>query len=356
MRNLEEVELIIGNSGKNFSGVTSITIQLLSYQCREINLAVLGSSFIPDKFKTINFYQFIKLTRNKLSNGKKRIFFTRRNDEMIQGLIAKYIFGSKIKIIFVSTAQRNHTKFTKWLISKMDSVISTSKKAARYLLKEPDAIIPHGVDLKRFSAPIDKEDSWNKLNLPGELGIGIFGRVRYSKGIDILVDAAIKILPNHPSATVIICGETQIEDQPFKKKIITKIKKANLEDRIIFIGKQTFEELPNFFRGMTIIAALSRNEGYGLTPFEGMASGAAVLTSSEGVWDEIIRDGIDGYVVNTNDVKQTSEKLDLLIKNSSKTKIMGENAAKYVKENFSIETEAKKLIGHIRHVQNTETF
>ena len=356
MRNLEEVELIIGNSGKNFSGVTSITIQLLSYQYREINLAVLGSSFIPDEFKTINFYQFIKLTRNKLSNGKKRIFFTRRNDEMIQGLIAKYIFGSKIKIIFVSTAQRNHTKFTKWLISKMDSVISTSKKAASYLLKEPDAIIPHGVDLKRFSAPINKEDSWNKLNLPGELGIGIFGRVRYSKGIDILVDAAIKILPNHPSATVIICGETQIEDQPFKKKIITKIKQANLEDRIIFIGKQTFEELPIFFRGMTIIAALSRNEGYGLTPLEGMASGAAVLTSSEGVWDEIIRDGIDGYVVNTNDVKQTSEKLDLLIKNSSKTKIMGENAAKYVNENFSIETEAKKLIGHIRHVQNTETL
>ena len=356
MRNLEEVELIIGNSGKNFSGVTSITIQLLSYQYREINLAVLGSSFIPDEFKTINFYQFIKLTRNKLSNGKKRIFFTRRNDEMIQGLIAKYIFGSKIKIIFVSTAQRNHTKFTKWLISKMDSVISTSKKAASYLLKEPDAIIPHGVDLKRFSAPINKEDSWNKLNLPGELGIGIFGRVRYSKGIDILVDAAIKILPNHPSATVIICGETQIEDQPFKKKIITKIKKANLEDRIIFIGKQTFEELPIFFRGMTIIASLSRNEGYGLTPLEGMASGAAVLTSSEGVWDEIIRDGIDGYVVNTNDVKQTSEKLDLLIKNSSKTKIMGENAAKYVNENFSIETEAKKLIGHIRHVQNTETL
>ena len=354
MRNLEEVELIIGNSGKNFSGVTSITIQLLSYQYKEINLTVLGSSFIPDEFKTINFFQFIKLTRNKLSNGKNRIFFTRRNDEMIQGLIAKYIFGSKIKIIFVSTAQRNHTKFTKWLISKMDSVISTSKKAASYLLKEPDAIIPHGVDLKRFSAPINKEDSWNKLNLPGELGIGIFGRVRHSKGIDILVDAAINILPNYPFATVIICGETQIEDQSYKDQIITKIKMANLEDRIIFLGKQTFEELPNFFQGMTIVAALSRNEGYGLTPLEGMASGAAVLTSSEGVWDEIVRDGIDGYVINTNNVKQTTEKLDLLIKNSSKTKIMGKNAARYVKENFSIETEAKKLIDHIRDIQNAE--
>ena len=120
----------------------------------------------------------------------------------------------------------------------MDSVISTSKKAASYLVKEPDAIIPHGVDLKRFSAPINKEDSWDKLNFPGTLGIGIFGRVRHSKGIDILVDAAINILPNYPSATVIICGETQIEDQPYKKKIISKIKKANLEDRIIFLGKK----------------------------------------------------------------------------------------------------------------------
>ena len=354
MHNLKDVELIIGNSGKNFSGVTSITIQLLSYQYKEINLAVLGSSFIPDEFKTINFYQFIKLTRNILFNGKYRVFFTRRNDEMIQGLIAKYVFGSKIKIIFLSTAQRNHTKFTRWLISKMDSVISTSKKAASYLAKEPDSIIPHGVDLKRFSTIINKEDSWDKLNLPGTLGIGIFGRVRHSKGIDILVDAAINILPNYPFATVIICGETQIEDQPYKKKIITKIKTANLEDRIIFLGKKTFEELPNLFQGMTIVAALSRNEGYGLTPLEGMASGAAVLTSSEGVWDEIIRDGIDGYVVNTNDVKQTTEKLDLLIKNSSKTKIMGENAAKYVKQNFSIETEAKKLIDHIRDIQNAE--
>ena len=352
MYDLDEVELILGNSGRNFSGVTSITIQLLNYQTKEINLAVLGSKFIPDDFKTINFYQFLKLTRKRLSSGKFRIFFTRRNNEMIQGLIAKYIFGSKIKIIFLSTAQRNHTKFTKWLISKMDSIVSTSEKAASYLHHKPDIIIPHGIDLNRFVLPKDKQKSWDKLNLPGSLGIGIFGRVRYSKGIDILVDAAIKVLPNYPEATVVICGETQIEDMPYKNKIENKIKKNNLDNRIIFLGKKTFEELPRLFQGMTIVAALSRNEGYGLTPLEGMASGAAVLTSSEGAWDEIIRDGIDGYVVDTGDVNQTSKKLDLLIKNSSKTKMMGENAAKYISENFSIETEAKKLIDHIKHVQN----
>ncbi|MFL2769223.1 MAG: glycosyltransferase family 4 protein [Gammaproteobacteria bacterium] len=352
MLNLENIELIIGNSGRNFSGGTSITIQLLDYQEKEMNLAVLGSRFIPKHFKTLNYLQFLMLTRKKLPNGKLRVFYTRKNNEMIQGLIAKYIFRSKIKIIFSSSAQRNHTKFTKWLMSKMDSVVSTSRKAGNYLIKEPDKIISHGIDLNRFSLPEDKDKAWQALGFPGSIGIGIFGRVRYSKGIDILVDAALKVLPKHPKATVIICGEIQIEDQTYKNNMLRKITDANLEDRILFLGKKPFEDLPKLFQGMSVVAALSRNEGYGLTPLEGMASGAAVLTSSEGIWDELVRDGIDGYVVKTNDVLQTSERLNTLIENSSKTKSMGENAAKYISENFSVEKEADQIIQHIRYVQN----
>jgi len=347
---LKNIELIIGNSGRNFSGGTSITIQLLGYQVKEMNLAVLGSRFIPTQYKTINYLQFLSLTRRKLPNGKPRIFYTRKNNEMIQGLIAKYIFGAKIKIIFNSEAQRNHTKFTKWLISKMDSITSTSHKAAKYLTKKPNIIIPHGIDLRRFFPPLDKESSWKKLNFPGSFGIGIFGRVRYSKGIDVLVDAALRVIPNYPEATVIICGEIQIEDQTYKNKMLNRIKEAGLENRIIFLGKKPFEELPVLYQGMTVVAALSRNEGYGLTPIEGMASGAAVLTSSEGVWDELIRDGIDGYVVETDNIDQTAQKLNLLIKNKEKTKAMGEQAAEYSK-NFSVEIEAKKIIEHIKNVQ-----
>ena len=352
MFDLKSIELIIGNSGRNFSGGTSITIQLLDYQEKEMNLAVLGSRFIPGHIKTLNYFQFLLLTRTKLPNGKLRVFYTRKNNEMIQGLIAKYIFRSKIKIIFSSSAQRSHTKFTKWLMSKMDSIVSTSKKAGSYLIKEPDKIISHGIDLNRFTLPEDKDKAWQALGFPGSVGIGIFGRVRYSKGIDILVDAALEVLPKHPHATVIICGEIQLEDQTYKNNMLRKITDANLEERILFLGKKPFEDLPRLFQGMTVVAALSRNEGYGLTPLEGMASGAAVLTSSEGVWDELVRDGIDGYVVKTNDVLQTSERLNTLIENSSKTKIMGKNAAKYILENFSVEKEAEQIIQHIRDVQN----
>ena len=153
----------------------------------------------------------------------------------------------------------------------MDSITSTSQKAAKYLTKEPNIIIPHGIDLKRFFPPEDKQSSWNKLNFPGSYGIGIFGRVRHSKGIDILVDAAIKVIPEYPEATVIICGENQIEDLAYKNNMISKIKEAGLEKRIIFLGRKPFKDLPALYQAMSVVAALSRNEGYGLTPLEGLS-------------------------------------------------------------------------------------
>ena len=166
-----------------------------------------------------------------------------------------------------------------------------------------------------------------------------------------MVDAAIKVIPEYPEATVIICGENQIEDLAYKNNMISKIKEAGLEKRIIFLGRKPFKDLPALYQAMSVVAALSRNEGYGLTPLEGMASGAAVLTSSEGVWDELIRNGVDGYVVETDNVDQTAEKLNLLLNDKERTKVMGETAAKYAK-NFSVEKEAKKIIEHVKDVQN----
>ena len=348
----KEIELIIGNSGRNFSGGTSITIQLLQYQNNLMKLAILGSSYMPKNYKTLTYLEFLLLTRKKLSNGKPRVFYTRRNDEMIQGLIAKYFFNSKIKIIFSSSAQRIHTKFTKWLISKMDSIVTTSNIAGSYLVKKPNIVIPHGIDTKRYVPVDNKEGVWNNLGFSGTFGIGIFGRVRYSKGVDILIDAAIKVLPENKSATIIICGETQTEDQHYKNKMLKKIKEANLQDRVLFLGKRPFEELPKLFQGVSVVAALSRNEGYGLTPLEGMSSGAAVLTSSAGVWKELVRDGVDGFVVDNDNVEQTADKLKFLIENRNMTKNMGENAAKYIHQKFSVKDEAEKIIGHIKEIQD----
>ena len=346
-----KIELLIGNSSRKFSGGTSIMLQLLDYQVELKPLVVVGKHFVPDNINSISFLNFLRIARTKTINGKPRIFYARRNDEMIQALIAKWFFGAKLKIIFSSSAQRTHTNFTKWLMQRMDALVSTSNKAASYLVsRKVDRVIPHGIDINRFKMPENKEAAWQALGYIGEFGIGIFGRVRHSKGIDILVDAGINLLPNHPEVTIIICGECIPKDYLYKQKMMDKIKSANLTKRIIFIGKQSFDELPKIFQGMKVVAALSRNEGYGLTPLEGMASGAAVITSEEGAWKEIIRDNIDGFCVPTDNLELTELKLEELISNNDKTKEMGVNANKNIVENYSIEDEARKIIEFVESI------
>ena len=125
-----EIELILGNSNKRFSGVTSTMLQVLSRQWSLLPVAVLGDHFLPKQATAISFLSLIKHGRSPLADGRFRIFHARRNNEMIQALILKMLFRVKIKIVFTSTAQRHHTGFTRWLIKQMDGIISTCDAAA----------------------------------------------------------------------------------------------------------------------------------------------------------------------------------------------------------------------------------
>ena len=342
--NTDDVEIILGNSNKRFSGVTSTMLQVLTYQQDRAGVAVLGKHNMPDSVRTLNFFQFIRLCRKPLPDGRYRTFHARRNDEMIQALIAKRVFGAKIKIAFTSTAQRNHSRFSRWLMRQMDGLITTCSAASSYLVERaPDIIAPHGVDTSLYAPAISRELAWKQMGFPGRYGIGVFGRVRYTKGIDILVKAVIPLLSKYPDLTVVICGECIPRDHSFLQQLRRDIEEAQVSERFIFLGKRPFAELPRLFQSMSLVTALSREEGFGLTPLEAMASGTAVVTSEAGAWRDIIRNGIDGYCISTADIKDVTATLDAMLADLELTHEMGRNARDYIVEQYTVEREAELL-------------
>ena len=318
-------------------------LQVLRIQKDLVKVAVLGDHHLPDDIPSVTFRQLIALCKSPLPDGRPRIFHARRNDEVIQALILKKILGAKIKIAFTSTAQRNHSWITRYLIRQSDAIITTSSMANAYIEGGADLINPHGIDLKTYFPSDNRETLWAELGYPGKFGIGIFGRVRHQKGVDLLINAAIPLLKKHPDFTVIVCGETTPDHQSFQDKLQQSIDSAGLTERILFIGKQPFSELPKLFRAMTIVTALSRNEGFGLTVPEAMASGAAVLASEAGAWKDIVRDGTDGHIVPCNDLSATQEKLNSMISHPEKLIEMGKQGRKRVEEHYTIEREANAL-------------
>ena len=337
------VELILGNSNPRFSGVTSTMLQVLKAQQKYLNLAVMGKHHLPTDAPSLSFLEVAKLARTPLSDGRWRVFHARRNNEMIQALVLKHVFCAKIKIVFTSTAQRYHSGFTRWLMGKMDAVISTCAAAASYLNSPPAAIIPHGIDKNFYHPPTNRAAAWRALDLPGKYGIGIFGRVRAQKGVDVLIEAGLPLLKIYPDFTLVICGEITPDNEKFVAQQKQKIASAGLSKRVVFLGKQPFARVPELFRAMSIIAALSRNEGFGLTVLEAMSSGTAVLASHAGAWPEIIEEGTEGYTAPCGDITATRAQLEKLMREPELLPIMGDRGRKKIEQLYTVEREAKAL-------------
>lgn len=350
----KDIELIIGNSNSNFSGVTSTMLQLLSTQQKLINLRVMGKHHLPDKSLNVSFWQVAKLCKTALPDGRFRIFHARRVDEMIQALILKHVFRAKIKIVFSSAAQRYRSGSTLWLTNKMDALLAMCEASASYLHRKPDAIIYHGVKTDIYTPPESKEAAWQALNLlpktmnKGKYGIAILGRVREQKGVHLFVRSCIKLLDKYPDYTAVVVGSISSSNESFVKILQAEIEKAGLSQRIFFTGEQNFSDIPKIFSALSLVVALSDNEGFGLTILEAMSSEASVLASEAGAWPEVVREGKDGYVVPVNDLPAVIDKMDLLLSDQEKLTQMGVNGRERVLEHYSVQREAKQLVDFFR--------
>ncbi len=335
---MARIEVVAPNLKKRLSGVTSTIIQLVPVQARDIGIAVVGLG-LPDSLPSIRWWQLPALLRRPAS-GRSRIWHARRNVEMVVGMVLKHVFHAPLLLIFTSVAQRDHRSFTKWLIRQMDSVIATSLLSGSFL-GVPHKVVMHGVDLEKFHPARGPEDDFAAAGLPGKYAIGCFGRVRHSKGTDLFVDAMIALLPDYPEWTAVINGRITLEHKSFGKKLKQRIASANLSDRILFLGE--VPDVAVWYRRVTIYVASSRNEGFGLTPLEAMASRTVVVASTAGSYREIVTPGVTGAVVAAGDGAALREAIRPYLDDPTLAEAHGAAGLADVVKRFRLEDEAAEI-------------
>lgn len=331
-------EVIVFNLKKRYTGVSATVNALVPLQLNQWQLAYCGTA-LSNGVPGMTLKEAIRLSRKPPAGRKFRIWHVRRDHEMAAGLWARDVLRLPIKLVFTSAAQHLHGWFPRWLISRMDAVISTTPKAASFV-PNTTAVVPHGIDLSRFSPPADKLNAWADSGLPGKYGIGVFGRVRPDKGSDVFVDAMIEALPHLPDATAVIAGLAQPQHQAYQQALKDKIAAAGLADRIVFLGEVPAGEVHRWYQRCLLCVACPRYEPFGLTPFEAAATGCALVCSRTGAFEELVQPGVNGYLVDTGDAAGLAQAVHKVMQDPQSALRMGQAAQERVTSAFSLAQEA----------------
>ncbi len=178
-------------------------------------------------------------------------------------------------------------------------VLNDAAKYAKLGLKAQ--VIFNGVDLKEFQVET------RKLK---EIYIFTTGRFTYNKGFDLLVKTFQKILPKHKGLKLFIGGDGK--DRPALEKYLQTIK---LTGDILLLGRLSRRDTVRYMKNALFVVMPSRYEPFGIVALEALAAGKAILATQNGGPPEFIEPGKAGYLVDPENQKDFTAKLELMFKN-----------------------------------------
>lgn len=187
---------------------------------------------------------------------------------------------------------------------------STMRDFHRYFPQRSaaEAAVPLGADLAHLQQQADPQlvDT-----LRQRFGIERFvlyiGTIEPRKNILGLVKAFERCAPTHPDVKLVIAGKLGWDYEG----VLQYVEASPVRERIVLAGYINEAEKHALLKCAQVFAYVSFYEGFGLPVLEGMAAGAATITSNISSMPEVAGDG--ALQVDPNNVGQISDAMQLLL-------------------------------------------
>jgi len=218
-------------------------------------------------------------------------------------------------------------------------LIAVSKIIKEYLVNRDESfeknteVIYNGVNIEKSKNLLNDKERLNfrKINniAKDDFVITIAGRIEKSKGHMFFFESVKDLLQKNKNIKVLIIGDGNFKENIEKIKVDFKI-----EDQIIL--KKFEKNIEAYIEISDLICVPSLWEGFGLVVIEGMIKSKIVLASDVGGIPEIIENGNNGFLFESENKEDLIGKLMMIINNEIDSDKIKENAILTVKDKFDI--------------------
>jgi glycosyltransferase involved in cell wall biosynthesis len=214
-----------------------------------------------------------------------------------------YLATRRLRAVRLVTSARNckaePSLLRRWILRRAfrasDAIICNSREVGRFAVQHYSAdpkrihVVLNGVDVERFR-PGKKRDQG--------IVVGTAGRIERQKNLEMFLSAAALFGRDRPDATFLVAG-----DGSLRGHFVRRAAQLGLGDKVRFIGNTN--DMPAFFHQLDQFWLTSDWEGTPNVVLEAMAAGVPVIATRVGGTEEVIRDGIDGFLVAREDFAAT---------------------------------------------------
>lgn len=319
--------------------VISIIANELSKQKNKFNIHILSitNENNTSYFNLENEIKNDRILKSKDVNFKKQYF------QVVKG-IRHYIKENNIDIlidveVIASLFSIPATRFTKTKLISWEHFnfyedngshlrIYARKLAARFsnciitLTEHDKQNYLNNLDIKGkveyIYNPIEEVDDM-ECNIKSKQIISV-GRLTYQKGFDMLCDVAKVVLKDNKGWKWLILGDGEDKD-----KLRSKIKEYGLENKLILKGNVSNVE--EYYKNSSLYVMTSRFEGLPMTLLEAKTYKLPIVSFNclTGP-SEIVKNNVNGYLINPENVEAMSNKLNILMNDENKLKEFSNNA------------------------------
>lgn len=210
-------------------------------------------------------------------------------------------------------------------------------------------VLPYGVDVKVFNPSAEIGDIKNRYGLINGKFVLFVGRITAHKGVEYLVKAANIVVNEigYKDIQFVLVGpggfREGMENSPYYTNVLGLIEEYDLQKNLKLTGRISTADLVRLYRACDMFVLSSVVEMAPTVVREAMACSKPVIGTRVGNVPELIKDGINGFLVDPGNETQLAERIVYLADNLAEANKLGINGRKIIEER-SWEKTAEKLL------------
>jgi glycosyltransferase involved in cell wall biosynthesis len=252
-------------------------------------------------------------------------------------IIVHTFHGHVLKGYFGPTRTAFFRRVEQTLARTADVLVAVSPEVRDELVelgvapREKFAVIRLGIPLEeRLADPSADADYRRLYGIPADaFVVGWVGRMTGVKDTGAVLDIVRSTREQGVDAALCMVG-----DGPDRVRLEQRAHELGIARSCYFVGYQ--EDIAGYYRLFDAFLLPSVNEGTPVSAIEALASGTPVVANRVGGVPDVVRDGVDGFLVEHGDIEGAGAKIAALAEDAKLRKKLGDAGRARVLERYAV--------------------